>query len=82
MRGSLSGVRTRVDRLAARLRLSARAGCHECRDKEQQPKIVVFYGSDAPDVPGESRCEACDRVIPYQYELVGYDANMKPTDME
>jgi hypothetical protein len=82
MRGSLSGVRARVDRLAARLHLSAQTGCSACRGKEDIPCVLCYYGSAVPDIPEESRCEACGRVVPYRYVLVGYDINMKPTDME
>jgi len=81
MRGSLSGVRARVDRLELQLRPPTPVGCPECRSQERDPRVVVFYGHDAPDAPGESRCEACGRLIPYRYVFVGYDENMKPTDM-
>ena len=55
--------------------------CPECRGQERDPKVIVFYGPDVPDPPGESRCEACGRLIPYQYVFVGYHHHMKPDDM-
>ena len=81
MRGSLSGVRSRVDRLALKLVPTVPVGCPSCRGKEEDPKVIVFYGTEAPEPPGESLCEACGRPIPYRYFFIGYDANMKPDDM-
>ena len=82
MRGSLSEVRARVDRLASRLHQLAKAGCPGCRSKEDAPCVLCYYGSAVPDIPAESQCETCGRAILYQYVLVGYDVNMKPDDME
>ena len=81
MRGSLSGVRARVDRLGLRLRPPPPVGCPECRGQERDPQVIAFYGPDAPNAPGESQCDACERLIPYQYVFVGYDHHMKPDDM-
>ena len=81
MRGSLFGVRARVDRLASRLHLFAKAGCSGCLGKEDTPCVLCYYGSAVPDIPAESQCEECGRVIPLQYAVVGYDVNMKPDDM-
>ena len=81
MRGSLSGVRSRVDRLALKL-APVQVGCPSCRGKEQEPEVVVFYGKDAPGPPGEVQCEQCGRAISYRYIFIGYDANMKPADMK
>jgi hypothetical protein len=80
VRGSLSGVRSRVDRLALKL-APVQVGCPSCRGKEQEPKVVAFYGQHAPE-PGEAQCEQCGRIIPYRYIFIGYDANMKPADMK
>ena len=44
MRGSLSGVRSRVDRLALKL-APVQVGCPSCRGKEQEPKVVAFKDS-------------------------------------
>jgi len=37
------------------------------------------FGHDT--LAAESRCEACGRMIPYQFVFVGYDQNMKPADL-
>lgn len=81
MRRGLSGVRSRVDRLARRLRLSAQAGCAACRGKEDTPRVLVYYGDARPDIP-ESRCEACGRVIPSRHFFIGYSARMNPPETE
>ena len=81
MRGSLSGVRSRVDRLALKLVPLQAAGCASCRGQEDTPKVVVFYGAEAPESPEVTHCEACGRPIPYQYFFIGYDENMKPPDL-
>ena len=81
MRGSLSGVRSRVDRLALKLVTPQTAGCASCRGQEDTPRVVCVYGDEVPDIPSETRCEACGRVIPLRYVTIGYDINMKPTDM-
>ena len=81
MRGSLSGVRSRVDRLALKLVPAQSAGCSSCRGQEDTPRVVCVYGDEVPDIPAETRCEACGRVIPLRYVTVGYDLNMKPDDM-
>ena len=81
MRGSLSGVRSRVDRLALKLVPAQAAGCASCRGQEDTPKVVCVYGDDVPNVPPETRCEACGRVIPLRFLTITYDINMKPDDM-
>jgi hypothetical protein len=80
MRGSLSGVRSRVDRLALKLVPAQAAGC-ACRGLEDTPRVVCAYGDEVPNVPKETRCEACGRAIPLRYVTVRYDANMKPDDL-
>ena len=82
MRASLSGVRSRVDRLALKLVPLQTAGCASCRGQEDTSKVIVFYGAAPPAHPGEARCEACGRPVPYRYLFIGYDENMKPPDME
>ena len=57
MRGSLSGVRARIDRLASRLHRLARTGCPGCLGKEDTPCVLCYYGSAVPDIPAESQCE-------------------------
>ena len=81
MRGSLSGVRSRVDRLALKLVTPQSAGCASCRGLEREPKVVVFYGAEAPEPPDVTHCEACGRPIPYRYFFIRYDENMKPPDL-
>jgi len=80
MRGSLSGVRARVDRLASRLQQSAQGGCSTCRGKEHTPQIRCVYGKEsaAADVPAESRCDACGRLITYDYVVIEYHESMAP----
>ena len=80
MRGSLSGVRSRVYPLALSWCPQA-AGCVSCRGREDTPKVVCVYGDEVPDIPVETRCEVCGRVIPLRYVTIGYDINMKPADM-
>ena len=82
MRGSLSGVRSRLDRLALKLVTPQPAGCSSCRGQEDTPRVVCVYGDEVPEVPSETRCEACGRVIPLRYVTIGYDINMKPDDLK
>jgi hypothetical protein len=81
MRGSLSGVRSRVDRLALKLVPAQAAGCVACRGQEDTPRVICVYGDDTPNVPAETRCEVCGRVIPRRFLVIAYDINMKPSDM-
>jgi hypothetical protein len=39
------------------------------------------YGDEVPNIPKETRCESCGRLIPLRYATVRYDANMRPDDM-
>jgi hypothetical protein len=80
MRGSLSGVRSRVDRLALKL-VPQSAGCPSCRGVEDSPKVVCVYGEEIPNIPVETHCGECGRVIPMRYLTIRYDPNMKPADM-
>ena len=50
MRG-LSGIRARMERLTAQLRLSAQAGCPDCRAQEDTPRVLCYYGSAVPNIP-------------------------------
>ena len=81
MRRPLSGVQARVDRLASRL--SAHAGCPECRGKEDTARLLVVYGDEPapPEASAEHRCDQCQRVIPYHYVVVSYDPAMRPPDL-
>jgi hypothetical protein len=81
MRASLSGVRSRVDRLALKIVPAQAAGCASCRGQEDAPKVVCVYGDEVPHIQAETRCEACGRVIPLRDVTIGYDINMKPDDM-
>lgn len=79
MRRSLSGVRARVDRLASRLQQSANRRCSMCQGKECITRVVCVYGDEAPpELPAESQCEACGRLIPYDYILIRYHQDMAP----
>jgi hypothetical protein len=46
------------------------------------PTVVCRYGDERPDIPAETRCEACGRVIPLHHVTIGYDMNMKPDDLD
>jgi hypothetical protein len=81
MRGSLSGVRSRVDRLALKIVPTQAAGCASCRGQEDTPKVVCVYGDEVPNIAAETRCEVCGAVIPFRYVTIGYDINMRPADM-
>ena len=78
---SLAGVRMRTERLATRLMPPTPVGCPSCRGKEATPKICCAYGDEAPEIPAESRCDVCGRLIPYRFATIVYDRNMKPEDM-
>ena len=78
MRGSLKGVLSRVDRLASKLGQSGQAGCPQCRGREERTQIICVYGDAPADLPTETRCDSCGRVIPFEY--VAYDASMKPPE--
>ena len=81
MMRSLSSVAARVERLASRIRqYSAPEGCSECRGEEQTSRIVCVYGDERPNIPSESRCETCGRVIPNRYIAIRYDPSMKPPE--
>ena len=45
-------------------------------------RLLCVYGDDVPDIPRESRCDGCGRVILYRFITVRYDKNMKPVDMD
>jgi len=77
---SLTNVRSRVDRLAARLDCRAREGCPQCRHEEDTTQILCVYGDAVAKIPPEARCGACGRVIPKQYLTVSYDERMRPPE--
>ena len=79
MRGSLSGVRSRVDRLALKL-VTPQTGCASCRGQDDTTRVCCIYGNEKPTIP-QTRCPACGRVIPVRWVTVVYDINMKPADM-
>ena len=62
MRGSLKGVRARVDRLASQV---VRDGCKACREDEAQPWVTFDTGfePDEPVVeePPVQTCAVCGR---------------------
>jgi hypothetical protein len=79
MRGSLSGVRSRVDRLALKL-APVQVGCPSCRNQEDTTRVCCIYGNEKPKMP-ETRCHVCGRLIPVRWVSVAYDINMKPADL-
>ena len=81
MRGSLSGIRSRVDRLALKLGSPGADGCLSCRNQEETTRVCCIYGNEKPKMPMETRCPACGRLIPVHWVSVAYDINMKPADM-
>jgi hypothetical protein len=81
MRASLSGVRSRVDRLALKLVSPQAAGCACCRGQGGHAEGRVPLGDETPNIQAETRCEACGRAIPLRYVTIGYDINMKPGNM-
>jgi hypothetical protein len=82
MRGSLTSVRTRVDRLASQLRRGSRPDCPECHGQEATPHVCCVYGDELSTIPAETRCATCGRVVAYRSVTIRYDANMKPSDMD
>ena len=61
MRGSLKGVRARVERLASQV---ARDGCKACREDEARPWITWEDELDADEPveePPVQTCAVCDR---------------------
>jgi hypothetical protein len=78
---SLSSIVARIERLASRIRQYSRpVGCSECRGRKETTRIICVYGNERPDIPPQSRCETCGRVILPQFVTVVYDPRMKPPE--
>jgi hypothetical protein len=67
MRGSLSGVRSRIDRLALKAVPSQTAGCESCRGQEDTLRVPCVYGDEVQNIPIDTRCETCRRTIPLRF---------------
>jgi hypothetical protein len=68
--------------LASKLMPLQSAGCASCCGREDSPKVVCVYGDGVPNIPAETRCESCGRVIiPLRYVTIAYDINMRPDDL-
>ena len=88
MRGSLSSLRARVDRLAGRL--GSGAGCPVCREDEARVRYWHRLGDDPPFGPGDlpapsQTCTACGRTYARQHCVIWHElpsANATDTDME
>jgi hypothetical protein len=65
MRGSLSEVRRRVDRLAAQLVRTP--GCMACRDARPQRLV---WDSVPMDEPTSVPCNACGRQVPIHFTIL------------
>ena len=65
MRGSLSEVRRRVERLAAKL--VGTTGCIACRD--ERPQRLV-WDSVPLEAPTSVLCTACGRQIPIEFTIL------------
>jgi hypothetical protein len=68
LRNSLTNVRGRLDRLAARLDLGQGGGCPVCRPDEQQVRLA--FERIPPEAPLSKTCAACGRS--YQLEYVTF----------
>ncbi len=76
MRGSLKGVRARVERLASQV---VRDGCKACRGDEAK---IRYHWRDAgslrsvndelADRPQVETCAVCGRTYPLKYMIVGW----------
>ncbi len=74
MRGSLKGVRARVERLARQV---VRDGCEACRGDEAK---IRYHWQDAPRsvddkldaLPPMKTCAACGRTYAVQYTVIGW----------
>ncbi len=65
MRGSLKGVRARVERLASQV---VRDGCKACRGDEAKPRFH-WQDDELAELPQEKTCAACGRTYALQYTV-------------
>ncbi len=79
MRGSLSRVRTRVERLAGQI---VRAGCPVCRGDEARMRFCWYDVLADPPVsvadvlatqPQSKTCSACGRTYALRYTVIGWE---------
>ncbi len=79
MRGSLSRVRTRVERLAGQI---VRAGCPVCRGDEARMRFCWHDVLADPPVsvadvlatqPPSKTCSACGRTYALRYTVIGWE---------
>ncbi len=71
MRGSLRGVRSRVERIAGQV---VRDGCPACREDEAQ--VRLFWVNDRDERPQlKETCTACGRTYELQYTLLTWIRN-------
>ena len=76
MRRSLSGVRVRVDRLAAQL--GSGAGCPVCQEDEAQVRFLHRMGDDPPFGPSDGlappqTCTACGRTYARRHLVIRHE---------
>ena len=68
MRGSLKGVRSRVERLAAQV---VRDGCYVCREDEAQTRL--FWVNERDEEPElKATCTACGRTYEREYTRLSW----------
>ena len=81
MRGSLSGVRARVERLASRLQ-STGGGCAACREDEERIRFrwhddLAEFPRTVADVlaelPHSNTCDSCGRTYALRYTVLGWE---------
>ncbi len=86
MRGTLRGVRARVDRLAGQL--GSGAGCSVCWEDEARVRLWHRMGGDPPFGPGEGpatassqTCPACGRTYALRHLVIRHQLPpaVKPT---
>jgi hypothetical protein len=82
MRGPLSGVRARIDRLSARLGQESE-GCYACLEYEQQVRFSwqdVLVGPDSGKAdmvekqPKSATCGVCGRTYALQYTVLRWQS--------
>ena len=69
MRGSLSSVKARVDRLARQL---VRTGCAVCREDEAAVRLRWIDEEGANDPPESATCKACGRTYQLHHTVLAW----------